>query len=337
MFPLYDENPKSTRPYVNYVLIIINFAVFIWEVAVTGLFSNERATVDLLMSYGFVPERFFESVSRFQLDGVLPIFSSMFMHGGIMHILGNMLFLWIFGDNIEDRFGHGKYLLSYLFWGFAASMAHAVWTLGVGGNQLMIPAVGASGAISGVLGTYLLLFPKARIVTLVFIGFFAARNRIPAFAYLPLWFIFQLISAAFGSVGGVAYLAHIGGFVAGVVFGLGYKGISKMRKSRFMEVHRPEPEMKEEKEAKERVQEIKPLRMEGMTTNDYAEILVDMPGVNERDIEITVADNTVYINAVTEDGYRRYRGKAILRAKIQSKPEYIHYLNGILRVRFRRV
>ena len=335
MFPLYDENPKSTRPYVNYALIIINFTVFIWEIIVSGFFSNERATMSMLLNYGFVPERFFESVSRFNIDGITPIFSSMFMHAGIMHILGNMLFLWIFGDNIEDRFGHTKYLMSYLFWGFAASMAHAAWALGVGGQQLMIPAVGASGAISGVLGTYLLLFPRARIVTLVFIGFFITRNRIPAYAYLPLWFIFQLISAAFGASGGVAYLAHIGGFAAGAVFGLGYRGMSQLRRRMII----PKETYKTTSEGRqlEKQHEIRPLRMDGITTNDYVELLIEMPGVNERDIELSVYDNTVYINAVTEDGYKRYRGRAILHAKIQSRPEFMHYLNGILRVRFRRI
>jgi len=335
MFPLYDENPRSTRPYVNYALIIINFVVFVWEIIVSGFFSNERATMSMLLNYGFVPDKFLESISRFHVEGVTTIFSSMFMHGGIMHILGNMLFLWIFGDNIEDRFGHTRYLMSYLFWGFVASMAHTAWALGVGGEQLMVPAVGASGAISGVLGTYLLLFPRARIVTLVFIGFFITRNRIPAFAYLPLWFIFQLIPAAFGSVGGIAYVAHIGGFVAGAVFGLGYRGISQLKRRTITqkETYRATFEDK----ALEKQQEIRPLRMDGITTNDYVELLVEMPGVNERDIELSIYDNTVYINAITEDGYRRYRGRAILRAKIQSRPEFMQYLNGILRVRFRRV
>ena len=339
MFPLYDENPRSTRPYVNYALIIINFVVFIWEIIVSGFFSNERATATLLLNYGFVPAKFFESISRFNVDGILPIFSSMFMHGGIMHILGNMLFLWIFGDNIEDRFGHTKYLLSYLLWGFAATMAHAAWALSVGGNQLLIPAVGASGAISGVLGTYLLLFPRAKIVTLVFIGFFLTRYRIPAFAYLPIWFIFQLFPALFGSVGGVAYLAHIGGFVAGVVFGLIYRGISGLRKRMILpQSFRSGLESgKVENRQLEGQQEIKPLRIEGITTNDYIELLVEMPGVNERDVELSVQDNTVYINAVTEDGSRRYRGRAILRSKVESKPDFMHYLNGILRVRFKRI
>ncbi|MGH9876613.1 MAG: rhomboid family intramembrane serine protease [Nitrososphaerales archaeon] len=336
MFPLYDENPRSTRPYVNYALIIINFIVFIWEVIVSGFFGNQRATMNMLMEYGFVPGRFLDN--PLGVDGILPIFSSMFMHGGIMHILGNMLFLWIFGDNIEDRFGHAKYLLSYLLWGIAATMAHAAWALSVGGDQLLIPAVGASGAISGVLGTYLLLFPRARIVTLVFIGFFGMRHRIPVFVYLPVWFIFQLIPATFGAVAGVAYVAHIGGFVAGAVFGLGYRAVLKLRKSMILprESKASYDSQLEEKQI-EKPHEIKPLRMEGITANDYIELLIEMPGVNEKDIELSVQDNTVYINAVTADGRRKYHGKAILHAKIASRPDFMQYLNGILRVRFKRV
>jgi membrane associated rhomboid family serine protease len=336
MFPLYDENPRSTRPYVNYALIIINFIVFIWEVIISGFFGNQRATMNMLMEYGFVPGRFLDS--PLSMDGILPIFSSMFMHGGIMHILGNMLFLWIFGDNIEDRFGHAKYLLSYLLWGIAATMAHTAWALSIGGDQLLIPAVGASGAISGVLGTYLLLFPRARIVTLLFIGFFGMRHRIPVFVYLPVWFIFQLIPATLGAVAGVAYVAHIGGFVAGAVFGLGYRAVLKLRKSMILpkETKASYENQLEEKRI-EKPHEIKPLRMEGITANDYIELLIEMPGVNERDVELSVQDNTVYINAVTVDGRRKYHGKAILHAKIASKPDFMQYLNGVLRVRFKRV
>ncbi|MEM2759311.1 MAG: rhomboid family intramembrane serine protease [Nitrososphaerales archaeon] len=331
MFPLYDENPRTTKPYVNYSLLAVNFAVFIWEVIVTGFFTNEQAMARIFVDHGFVPARFLES--PFGIASMTSLLSSMFMHGGIMHILGNMLFLWIFGDNIEDRFGHGRYLIIYLFWGFVASMAHLAWAIGVGGNQLLIPAVGASGAISGVLGAYLLMFPRAKIVTLMFF-FFITTTRIPAFAYLILWFVFQVFSASFGAGGGVAYLAHIGGFAIGAVFGAGYKSLAKMRlKLAYV------PTRREEKvtEPREISQTLRPLRMEGITTNQYVEILVEMPGVNERDIALTVVDNTLFIDAVTEDGYRRYKGKAILRAKVKPQPEFMHYLNGILRVRLQRI
>lgn len=334
MFPLYDENPRATRPFVNYALIAINFGVFIWEAAVTGLFSNQQATIRLFLDYGFVPAKFLEGASEMRIEAFSPVLSSMFMHGGIMHLLGNMLFLWIFGDNIEDRFGHGRYLASYLFWGLIASMAHTAWAMNVGGQQLLIPAVGASGAISGVLGAYVLMFPRARIVTLV-LYFFMTTSRIPAYAYIFMWFIFQVLAASFGAGGGVAYLAHIGGFAIGVAFGLGYRGLAKIRlRLAYIptESYRKEGSI----EPRETQQIVRPLRMEGITTKEYVEILVEMPGVKERDISINVYDNTVYIEAVTEDGYRRYKGKAILRADVKQEPEFTHYLNGILRVRLKR-
>ncbi len=333
MFPLYDENPRTTRPYVNYALIAINFIVFIWEVIVTRFFTNQRAMVELFSTHGFVSARFLEDISRGAIvDAMLPILTSMFMHGGIMHILGNMLFLWIFGDNIEDRFGHAKYIACYLLWGFAAAMAHLAWAMGVGGEQLLIPAVGASGAISGVLGAYMLIFPHARVVTLI-LFFFITTTRIPAFAYLFLWFIYQLIAAALGAGGGVAYLAHIGGFAAGMLFGLLYKSIVRLR------VRIPRSGYQASRStSSEPMQILRPLHIEGIITHDTVELLAEMPGVNEQSIEIKVEDNMVVsIDAVTEDGSRRYSGRAILRSKVHERPSSIHYLNGILRVRFRRL
>ncbi len=333
MFPLYDENPRSSRPYVNYALILVNFIVFFWEVSVTGFFSSEKATLAMFMDYGFVPAKFLDGLETFRIGLLFPAFSSMFMHSSIMHILGNMLFLWIFGDNIEDRFGHGKYLAIYLFWGFVASMAHLVWAVGAGGENLLIPAVGASGAVSGVLGAYLLMFPHARIVTMVFY-FFITTTRIPAYAYLVLWFIFQLFAAGAGGGGGVAYVAHIGGFAAGMVFGLGYKQLSR---ARLRMLTMPGREAGEREEVRPEAQtSIRPLRMEGITTDKYVELLVEMPGIDERTISVNASGSTVLIGAVTADGRRRYSGRAILHAKIRQQPEFVQYLNGILRVRFAR-
>ncbi len=334
MFPLYDENPRSTRPYVNYALIALNFIVFIWEVIVTRFFTNQRAILEIFMNHGFVSARFMDNISNGNyVDAMLPLLTSMFMHGGIMHILGNMLFLWIFGDNIEDRFGHAKYLASYLLWGFAAAMAHLVWAINAGGEQLLIPAVGASGAISGVLGAYMLIFPHARVVTLVFF-FFITTTRIPAFAYLFLWFIYQLIAAAFGAGGGVAYLAHIGGFVAGMAFGFAYKYIVRAR-VRYGGIGR-----RAESEGYTGTREhlLRPLRIEGIITHDMVELLAEMPGADERSIAVSVTDNTlVSIDATTEDGFRHYSGKTMLRVKVYEQPLSIHYLNGILRIRFKRL
>src|SRR5207247_8980671 len=141
----------------------------------------------------------------------------MFLQGGFAHLAGNMIYLFVFGDNIEDRFGRIKYLIIYLMWGAVAAFAHSLFAVYTGNGE--IPAIGASGAISGVLGAYLVMFPRAKIYTLV-IAFFITTIRIPAIAFIPFWFILQILFTVIGESGGVAYLAHIGGFIAGV--GSGY-------------------------------------------------------------------------------------------------------------------
>jgi membrane associated rhomboid family serine protease len=160
---------------------------------------------EIFFTYGTVPDLVFQG-------DFFGLVSSMFLHGGIAHIIGNMVFLYIFGDNIEDRFGHFKYLILYLFWGIAAGIIHSLYAVSVGGGE--IPAVGASGAISGVLGAYLVLFPRAKIFTII-TAFFITTVRIPALAYIPIWFILQVVFSILNPEGGVAYLAHIGGFVVG--------------------------------------------------------------------------------------------------------------------------
>ena len=214
MFPIHDDNQRlHGRPYVNYTLIFINVVVFIWEIVVTDFFTNEQATMRMLLNYGAIP--------IFILQGdISSLFTSMFMHAGVAHIVGNMVFLFVFGDNIEDRFGHIKYLLIYLMWGVAAAYIHSIYVVEVLGIESgLIPAVGASGAISGVLGAYLLVFPRARIFTVI-IAFFITPIRIPALAYIPFWFVLQIVFGFIDPLSGVGYLAHIGGFIAGVVTGL---------------------------------------------------------------------------------------------------------------------
>lgn len=224
MFPIKDENPKPPgyRPYVTYTLIAINVLVFFWEIAVTQQiweFTNKRAE-DMLLNYGTIPAVITNGFADHRYGVISSIFSSMFLHAGIMHIGGNMLFLWIFGDNIEYKFGRGKYLALYLFWGLVAGFVHIL-----SDPSSQLPAIGASGAISGVLGAYLLLFPNAKIVTFIFMGFFTRLTRISAKWYLPFWFIFQnVLPAVIGSTGsGVAFFAHIGGFLIGLFCGLIYK------------------------------------------------------------------------------------------------------------------
>jgi membrane associated rhomboid family serine protease len=232
IMPLGDDNTdRRTTPIVNYIFIAVNILVFVF---LQGLGSNEKFT----MAFSTVPEEIVSGLDvvtedqiaqdpqtgqTFEVPGLQPtpfsvyltLLTSMFMHGGLAHIGGNMLYLWIFGDNLEDRMGHGRYLLFYLLTGFAASLAHVFSTFALGGNPL-VPSLGASGAISGVLGGYLILFPKRRVRVIMF----NMLQEVPALMAIGLWFVFQLIGG-FGSVGhqggGVAYAAHIGGFIAGLI------------------------------------------------------------------------------------------------------------------------
>ena len=237
LFPIADENAdRRTIPVVNYALILINLLVFVF---LQGVGSNEKFTY----AYSTVPKeivsgRDIATEDRvvehpvtgqvFEVPGLQPthipvyltLITSMFMHGGIAHIFGNMLFLWIFGDNIEDRLGHLRYIVFYLVCGILAGLAHVFTTVITAGENeasLLIPSLGASGAISGVLGGYLFLFPTRRVM--VMISWFV--TAVPAFIAIGLWFVFQLISGLgmLGSgsqTGGVAYAAHIGGFIAGL-------------------------------------------------------------------------------------------------------------------------
>jgi membrane associated rhomboid family serine protease len=237
VLPLYDDNSDlSTTPIVNYVLIALNILVFVFlqGLGTNELFTNAFSTVPLEIATGrdVVTQGHLIihplTGQRFLIPGLQPtpipvyltLITSMFMHGSIAHIAGNMLFLWIFGDNVEDRLGHLRYLLFYLITGVLASLAHVVATVvtATDPNTLLIPSLGASGAISGVLGGYILLFPHRRVTVLQF--FIAAE--VPAWVAIGMWFVFQLISGLGvlgqgAEQGGVAYAAHIGGFIAGLV------------------------------------------------------------------------------------------------------------------------
>lgn len=224
MLPIRDENPKPPgyKPYVTYALIAVNVLVFFWEIAVTHQFyefTNSSAE-EMLLNYGTVPAVISNGLAEHQYGVIATIFTSMFLHAGIIHIGGNMLFLYIFGDNIEYKFGRAKYLALYLFWGLVAGFTHIL-----SDPSSQLPAIGASGAISGVLGAYLILFPNIKVVTLLFMGFFTRFIRISAKWYLPFWFLFQnVLPALVGSTGsGVAFFAHIGGFLIGLFCGFLYK------------------------------------------------------------------------------------------------------------------
>lgn len=237
VFPLYDDNAdRATTPLVNYAIIALNIFVFVvlQKLGSDTGFTYSFSTVPQEILSGTditTPARVLEhpmTGQRVLIPGLgetpgsvyLTLFTSMFMHGGIAHIAGNMLFLWIFGDNIEDRLGHVKYVIFYLLCGLVASLAH-VFTTGVFATDpesLLVPSLGASGAISGVMGAYLLLHPKRRVTVILF----RFLTDVPAYVAIGIWFAFQLISGlgllgGGSELGGVAYAAHIGGFIAGVV------------------------------------------------------------------------------------------------------------------------
>jgi len=202
MIPLRDVIPSRTRPVVTIALIAANAAVFLLQQSLSPA-GFER----FILTWGLVPAQF----------SVHTVFTSMFLHGGWMHVVGNMLYLWIFGDNVEDRLGHGRFLAFYLLCGTAAALLQVAFSPGS-----RMPMIGASGAIAGVLGAYLVMFPRSRILTLVPIFVFVQIVEIPAIFFLGIWFLLQLLSGV-GSlvqpadVGGVAFWAHAGGFVAGLL------------------------------------------------------------------------------------------------------------------------
>ncbi len=202
VIPLRDTIPSSRVPVVNYTIIAANVAVFLHE-ATLGPRSEA-----FLFTYGLVPREFM----------VTTLFTSMFVHAGWLHVLGNMLYLYIFGDNVEDRLGHIRYVVFYLLCGAAAGATHALTAVHSG-----VPVVGASGAIAGVSGAYFLFFPTSRVVTLVPIFLFVQIIEIPAVFFLFMWFVWQVVSgvATLGAAsrGGVAVWAHVGGFVAGMIVG----------------------------------------------------------------------------------------------------------------------
>jgi len=201
MIPLRDIIPSRTTPVVTITLIAINVLVFLYEL------SLGRAVDAFTLYWGLVPAAF----------SWVTVVTSMFLHGGFMHVAGNMLYLWIFGDNVEDRMGHGRFLVFYLLCGVAAALAQTITQ-----PDSVIPMVGASGAIAGVMGAYFVLYPKSRIVTLIPLFFFFQVIEVPAILFLGIWFIMQFISGlgsivtVAGNTGGIAVWAHVAGFVAGI-------------------------------------------------------------------------------------------------------------------------
>ena len=223
MIPLKDDVPSHSFPAVTVGLIALNVVAFLYQVSlqVSGGPQVSGAAQEFVFEFGLIPCRLTGNcrVPGGHPSPILTVFTSMFLHGGWFHVIGNMLYLWIFGDNIEDRLGHGRFLVFYLASGVAAALAQKVAS-----PTSRVPMIGASGAVSGVLGAYLVLFPHAGILTLLTVGFFVRMVRVPALIVLGLWIVVQVINgtvsysmASGGGEGGVAWFAHVGGFAAGLI------------------------------------------------------------------------------------------------------------------------
>jgi len=313
MIPLYDENRPQKKPSVNYMLISANIAVFFFFF-LTGTLREG------IMLYGAVP------VNILNGRRLWTIFTSMFMHADIMHLAGNMLYLWIFGDNIEDTLGHAKYVIFYLAGGVFSAFTHIFSTLFSAFFtpipyvllDLGVPSVGASGAISAVLGAYILLFPGAKIRTLVFFFYFFTIVSVPAFYYLGFWFLYQLMMGLFSLTGlpsTVAFWAHIGGFVFGMIIVRSFsvtprrKPVAPRRKPVVAPWTRT------------------PL-VDILVEDDLVRVYAFMPGVEERDIMIEVYEWEVVISAQRED--MRYYGRIALPVPVIPEARNVFYTNGTL-------
>jgi len=242
MIPIRDENPTQTTPYVVYSLIALNIFIYLIDrISATGPIGGLWGFAMIpyeIWTGNNIPIRIGPYIVSPGPDSVyITIISSMFLHGGLLHLAGNMLYLWIFGNNIEDVLGHVRFLVFYLIGGIIAALMHIL------SNPMShVPTVGASGAIAAVLGAYMILFPNSRIITLIFIGIFVTTAAVPAVVVLGLWIFLQFMSVMLGGGmtpgGGVAYWAHIGGFLAGVIGILLLGGKKLVRRQRRQREYR---------------------------------------------------------------------------------------------------
>jgi membrane associated rhomboid family serine protease len=208
--PLKDDNPTHTFSFVTIGLILANCLIFYHQITLPFAASQR-----FIFQWGAIPYQITHGEILYQkpfLHPILTLLSSMFLHGGFLHLIGNMLYLWIFGNNIEDTLGHFRFLLFYLLAGLCAALTQVF-----SDPQSTTPMIGASGAVAGILGAYLLLFPRAHVLTLMFIVIFIRLIRVPALIVLGFWFFIQILSVSAGREGSVAFFAHIGGFLAGLI------------------------------------------------------------------------------------------------------------------------
>lgn len=224
MIPLRDNIPSKTIPFINYLIILLNTYIFILEIK-----AGTKITF-LIEHYAFYSNELTQLLKGelFTIEPVKKMFTSMFLHGGFGHFIGNMLFLYIFGDNVEDRLGHIKYIIFYIFCGISAILLHYIFN-----TQSVLPTLGASGAIAGVMGAYFIFFPHAKVLTLVPIFIFIQFIEIPAFFFLIFWFIMQFYLGTLSAVTGssnVAWWAHVGGFIVGALIAIIWYIIKKVKR-----------------------------------------------------------------------------------------------------------
>jgi len=314
IFPIQDENRPSRKPFVNWGLVAIDVVVFLF------LFFQPFSQYDYFYMYGAIPYDILQGRNLWTLV------THMFFHADLWHIIGNMIFLWVFGDNVEDTFGHVKYLLFYLSGGIFAEFTHIASALisqqmNVGQN-LFIPTIGASGAIASVLGAYIFLFPHARIKTVVYVIYIISFTSIPAFYYLGFWFIYQVLMGLgtfIGASSSVAFWAHIGGFVFGLIV-VKVVGVEKMRKRHLM--HREQPTS-----IVSAPLVVAPL-VDVVVFEDKVTILANMPGLDPRKIKIEVSESLVVISAEYMD--LKFYKQIVLPVRVIPRVENALYNNGVL-------
>jgi membrane associated rhomboid family serine protease len=324
MFPIHDDNQRiHGRPYVNYFLISINIIIFLWEVFVTDFFANPDKITQIFLDYGAIPN----SV----LGGdFISLITAMFMHGGVAHLIGNMVFLFIFGDNVEDKLGRVKYLILYILWGMLAGLIHSVYASSIGSGD--IPAVGASGAISGVLGAYLIMFPRAKIYTII-TAFIITTVRVPAWVYIPFWFILQIIFNFINPLGGVAYFAHIGGFLSGLATIFLIKNILPSLNKRPIPVTRYSGSFNRGIKSFSNIE-----KPEIFETKDFYEILIELKGpIVQSPISAIFDRNSRNLKIYSQLDTSIYKMYELPTNVHGNKIIDLSFLNGIARIRLSKL
>jgi len=314
IFPIQDENRPSRKPYVTWALVAVNVVVFLF------LFFQPELQYDYFYIYGAIPSDILQGKNLWTLV------THMFLHADMWHIIGNMVFLWVFGDNVEDTFGHWKYLAFYLVGGILAEFTHIASALISEQinlvQELSVPTIGASGAIAAVLGAYILLFPNARIKTVVYILYIISFSSIPAYYYLGFWFVYQVLMGLGSFIGvssSVAFWAHIGGFAFGMAV-INVVGVERMRRQHLI--------LKEQQPSLTSAPLVISPLVDVLVDEDRVTVLANMPGLEPRNIKIELSEQEVVISAEYMD--MKFYKQTALPVKVKPKVENLLYRNGVL-------